>query len=332
MNTGMKADLSFSAVFRARWGNQCLCIILYRRSGQSTHKHKHTLTRTTARNVNTSRMHTNEHGLYSHTHTHTYTQNHFPLHCRNGSKGKGKIFHRLQCQPITLQVTSALLQSKPIRGDDELTLLSCLGPDLLLLCDTARGAACALHMGARVMHTHTPEAVRQPALFGSCWQKHFLPSWCFGIHQASAASSIIHNLSSVFPCLSACLCASACTCRCVSQCVCSVTICSHRIFGEPRSSLRISFFSLPPGTWARSCGHSQDRSVTLHSWTLFARCLVLSSSELWAWLDLNLAISLYLSASGSILLIGQNAWSKLSAVCLLGIYKGKMWSLIISVF
>lgn len=332
MNTGMKADLSFSAVFRARWGNQCLCIILYRRSGQSTHKHKHTLTRTTARNVNTSRMHTNEHGLYSHTHAHVHAKS-LPAALQEWKERKREDFPPTS---VPANHTAGDLSSAPIQANQRwwwahTSFMS--GPWFAaVVWHGERSSLCSSHGSSCHAHTHTPEAVRQPALFGSCWQKHFLPSWCFGIHQASAASSIIHNLSSVFPCLSACLCASACTCRCVSQCVCSVTICSHRIFGEPRSSLRISFFSLPPGTWARFCGHSQDRSVTLHSWTLFARCLVLSSSELWAWLDLNLAISLYLSASGSILLIGQNAWSKLSAVCLLGIYKGKMWSLIISVF
>lgn len=47
----------------------------------------------------------------------------------------------------------------------------------------------------------------------------FLPSWCFGIYQASAASSIIHNLSSGFLCLSVCLFVSVCVCQCVPQCV-----------------------------------------------------------------------------------------------------------------
>ena len=111
-------------------------------------------------------------------------------------------------------MTSSLFQSKPIRGDDELTLLPYLGPDLLLLCDTAREAACALHMGARVTHTHTHAEASSP-VWMPLTDFFLLLSWCFGIYQASAPSSIIHNLSSVS--LYPSVCVSTCT---SAQCVC----------------------------------------------------------------------------------------------------------------
>lgn len=128
------------------------------------------------------------------------------------------------------------------------------------------------------------QRVRQPVLFRwelvSCshgpsqsaspvWKlltETFLPSWCFGIYQASAASSIIHDLSSGFLCLSVCLC--VCMRMPVCTTVCVVTACSQQTFGEPRSSLRICFFSLLPGTHACFCGHSWDRSTMPHLWTL----------------------------------------------------------------
>lgn len=209
-----------------------------------------------------------------------YTQNHFPLHSRNGRKGKGKIFHRLQCQPITLQVTSALLQSKPIRGDDELTLLSCLGPDLLLLYDTAREAACALHIGACVMHTHRSSQAASPF-----WK--LLTETFFAVlvlwHLPSIRSII--NYSQPQQCVPVSECMFVCERVHMSVCI---TVCIWSRYalieslGSPAPLSESAFSSLPPGTWACFCGHSQDRSMMLHLWTLFARCLVLSSSELWA--------------------------------------------------
>ncbi len=201
-----------------------------------------------------SRTHKGAHTVCTHTHTHT--QIHIPLHCRNGRKGTGWIFRWLQSRPITQQVTSTLFQSKPIRDEDELTLLSYLGPDLLPLCDTLNEAACALHMGACVIHTQKQAGSQAARPVCERLTETF---FCYPGALASTKHPHHHQLfttSAVCPCASVCLC--ACVCMSVRITVCVVTICSHQIFGEPRSchsSLRSCFCSLLPGTWACFCGY-----------------------------------------------------------------------------
>lgn len=103
-----------------------------------------------------------------HTQTHKVTSR-----CTAGAGEKGRLRFSTD-HPIAQQVTSSLFQSKPIRGDDELTFFPYLRPDLLLVSDTVREAACALHMGACVIHT---EAGSLGAV-----DRNILLSWCFGIY------------------------------------------------------------------------------------------------------------------------------------------------------
>lgn len=110
--------------------------------------------------------------------------------------------------------------------------------------------------------------------------------------------------------------------------------------GSPRSSVLLPVWRLCFLEKARVCvcGFLQDRDVMLQlrhikhflGWHLLLERIVgcFCSSDAWYFHHLELAINIYLSPSGSIFLICQYAWSKLSAFCVLGIYKGEMWRLL----
>lgn len=134
-------------------------------------------------------------------------------------------------------------------------------------------------MGACVTHAHThihlhtqKQAVRQPAL---CWSRNIFA--ILVLWHLPSIRTIIHYSQPQ-------QCVPVYVCLCVSECVrahvsvyhraCVVTICSHRIFGEPRSqhsSLRICFSSLFLGTWACFLWMSEERNTMLHSCAPFSR-------------------------------------------------------------
>ena len=163
-------------------------------------------------------------------------------------------------------------------------------------------------------HTHTQRS-RQPALFGSCWQKHF-----FAVLVALASTKHPHH-HQLFTTSAACVCIRVCVCG-ISVCmtVCAVTICSHRIFGEPRSTAALSESDSPlcflehglvsvdirrARTRCFNYGLASADSHRVSSvWGLFTVKsrwlfsflwhLVLSPSELLTW---TLAVNLYLPCS-----------------------------------
>lgn len=135
-------------------------------------------------------------------------------------------------------MTSSLFQSKPIRGDDELTFFPYLRPDLLLVSDTAREAACALHMGACVIHT-------EAGSLGAVDRNIFavLVLW----HLLSIRTTINYSHP--------------------QQCVPVVMVCSHRVFGEPHShhfSVRICFsWNMGMFLWIFA---GQEREASFMDW------------------------------------------------------------------
>lgn len=145
--------------------------------------------------------------------------------------------------------------------------------------------------------THT-EAFRQPALFGSWLQKHFC-------HPGTLASTKHPQHHQLFTTSAVCSCVCVSVCASVFITACVVTICSHRIFGEQHSphlsqNLNIGLFlwiSLGQEHNASFMDSTEDLHWTSWGWGLllaratdsfcFARCLALSSSKLWTWLEVG---------------------------------------------
>lgn len=159
----MKDDLSFSVSFRVRWANQRLKQTTAQ--GQVGGAQMHVRTPYCMLSKYLSYMHKNKtktRELYADMHKRA-------IFFTTGIKGKGKIFHWFLGQPITVQVTSAVSPSQPIRTDYELTLLSYLAPYLLLWMYT---------------HTHTFTYNRE-ATSQHCLEADdriiFLPTWSFDI-------------------------------------------------------------------------------------------------------------------------------------------------------
>lgn len=123
---------------------------------------------------------------------------------------------------------------------------------------------------------------------------------------------------------------------CVSRSVCSHNMRSLDLWGA-RVPLSSSPFSISASsrlwifTGQEHFASAADATSPLH-WAFLGGCLLLErigecfcSLDAWCFHHLGLAVNL--SASGSVFLICQYAWSKLSAFCVLGIYKGEKWCL-----
>lgn len=142
-------------------------------------------------------------------------------------------------------MTSALLQPEPIRGGDELTLLSCLGSHSLPLHDTVREAACVLHMGACVMHTHTHTLSHihihthtEAAI--PVWKQNFF----FFLPGALASTKYLqhHQLFTA---------SAACVPECVHVPVCTVSRCAQvKSSGSPAPLSEPAFLLLLPGLFS----------------------------------------------------------------------------------
>lgn len=193
---------------------------------------------------------------------------------------------------------------------------------VLWLCE--RGSLCTSH--GSLCHTHRS---RRAVLFGSCWEKIF----CCPGALASTKHPHHHQLfthSAVHP-------------HCLTVCVC-VHVCVHNmltsdLWGDalrPRLSQNQFFF----GSVLWLCAEEERSPSFMDS----ARLIYLEPSSAgssgWGLLTggncglplfyelssafIDRAINVHLSDSGSVCLICQNAWSKLSALCVLGIHKGKI--------
>lgn len=170
-----------------------------KRLGQSTHKHIHTPT--TACNVNMSCIHTNEHVLYVHTRTHIITSR-----CTAGMKGKGRgrfstDFSPSQSHSRWPQLCSNPSQSQVMMSSHFFRIWSLI----CCCCVTRREKQPVLFTWELVSHTQKQAGSQAASPVWELLTETFLLSWCFGIYQASAPSSIIHNLSSVSLYLSVCL-------------------------------------------------------------------------------------------------------------------------------
>lgn len=234
MNTGIEADLSCSVLFHAGWGNLCLCATLYRRSGGSLCK----CTDYDCK-LNIYHMYKIKHRLHVDRCDHTTS---LPAALQESKKRKGVAF---PLTSVPANHTAGDLNSRPFPANQRWWWAHASFIPKLWFAAAVwhRGAACALHMGACVVQTHTEkesgsllclEAVDRN-IFAVLVLWH-LPSSCSIINNSQAQQCV-----PVSECMSVCERTHACVMVCV------VMMCSHQVFGEPtfpHSSLRICFSSL----------------------------------------------------------------------------------------